>query len=89
MTHTFRGKRYRIILNEYLGRDYGLCDNPNRKEKSIKLNRNLDEKQLLAFAIHEALHACLWDLDEQAIDSSSADIARFLYRLGFRKECNG
>lgn len=35
--------------------------------------------------IHEALHASYWDLDEEAINEAGRDIARMLYRLGYRR----
>jgi len=38
----------------------------------------------LEVLIHEMLHACYWDLDEEAIDITARDIARVLFRLGYR-----
>jgi len=32
-------------------------------------------------ALHEALHACLPDLAEDAIDTIAVDVARLLWRL--------
>jgi len=36
--------------------------------------------------VHESLHACLWDLDEEAVAESAADVARLLWRVGWRKD---
>jgi len=33
---------------------------------------------LLDLVIHESLHACLWDLDEEAVTETAWDIARLL-----------
>lgn len=35
--------------------------------------------------IHEALHACIWDLDEETVYSTAEDISKFLWRLGYRR----
>ena len=40
----------------------------------------------LVVILHEALHAALWDLDEQAVDEISTDAGRLLWRLDWRKE---
>ena len=40
----------------------------------------------LSVIIHELLHSCYWDMDEEAIHHPAEDIARVLWRLGYRAE---
>jgi hypothetical protein len=35
--------------------------------------------------IHEGLHACHPDLDEDSIEQTAHDIGRFLWRRGYRR----
>lgn len=78
-THTFNGKKYHIII----GNLDGNCDTDNRHWLIIE--RNLNKKVGLETAIHEALHACSWKSNEEQVDVTARDIARFLWRLGYRR----
>ena len=88
---TFRGKRYRLASKRQRGQ-WGSCDPPTRSGKTICLDPDPQPKGLhlpkgsekLWLALHEGLHACFWDLDEQAVSETSVDLARFLWRLGYR-----
>lgn len=85
MTASFRGKRYEIIW-EKLGREKSLaqCDEPTAPQKEIRLDPRQFGQNLLDSLVHESLHACLWDLREEAVIEISSDIARFLWRMGCR-----
>lgn len=77
---TFRGKRWAVTARPM--RKYaGMCDPPTTPLKCIWLDTSCGQYERLVTAIHEALHACHWDLDEQAIDETAVDVARFLTRL--------
>lgn len=84
---TLRGKRYRIVLCSRLGSDdnpvYGECSDPNSKSPMIRYFVGLKGMRRLDVLIHEMLHACFWDLDEEGIEESASDIARALWRLGW------
>lgn len=88
--HSFRGKRWRIERKGIKGR-WGECENPEIKDKRLIIPKaKHGPKILLEVAIHEALHACMWDLNEEPIFDSARDIAKFLWKLGFRLvECEG
>ncbi len=45
------------------------------KQKALK-------RDLLEVLIHEALHGCFWDMDENSIAETGDSIARFLKKLG-------
>jgi hypothetical protein len=78
-TATFNGRRYRIIVAELDGN----CDTDDHYWLIIE--RDLNKKVGLETAIHEALHACSWKTSEEKVESTARDIARFLWRLGYRK----
>lgn len=84
-----RGRRYRLRFQRKPKKDgaecFGYCDHPNLKGKSIVVEEKLGDAKELEVLIHEMLHACLWDLDEEAIDETAHDIARALGRLGYRR----
>jgi hypothetical protein len=80
-THTFVGRRYRIIVGEVDG------NTDTDRHLWMVIGRNLREKVGLETAIHEALHACDWRQSEQKVMETARDISRFLWRLGYR--CSG
>jgi hypothetical protein len=79
-----RGKYYDLISSK-LRKYWGDCNHPSDPDKVIRIASSLkDEKQLLITVLHETLHACLWDLDEEAVEEISVDIGNVLYKLGAR-----
>ena len=77
-------KRYWTIIRGKLDRNKdGLCDANSR---TITIRRSLSGERELDVLIHEMLHACHWDLDEEAITETASDLARVLTRLGYRRE---
>ena len=90
-TATFRGKRYRIIWRipkrhkeEGKQDSLGVCESRDSKSPCLCIQNGQNELENLATHIHEALHASLWDLDEAAIQETADDLARFLWRCGYR-----
>jgi len=80
-THTFCGKKYQITLGQY----DGLCDTFS-KERELIIMTDLGTIRGLETAIHEALHACDWNKEEIMVGQTGKDIARFLWRLGYRRQ---
>ena len=77
-THTFNGTTYDI----HVGKCDGFTDvNDNY---GLVIGRELNTRAGLETAIHEALHACNWHTREELVEVSAKDIARFLWRLGYR-----
>ena len=79
-THTFDGVKYHVIIDELDGN----CDTDTKFW--IILERDLSKKVGLETVIHEALHACDWRMKEDKVDIIAKDIARFLWRLGYRRK---
>ena len=87
-THTFKLGRYYITLS---GGILGMCDTPDRTHNSwrdMKKEMIILEGvslQSLDVAVHEAMHA--EDIPEKYVHGGSPDrIAKFLWRLGWRKQ---
>lgn len=79
-THTFNSRKYRVILGPLDGN----CDTDDHYW--IIVGRDLSKRVGLETAIHEALHACRWTAQEKTVTITAKDIARFLWRLGYRRE---
>ena len=77
-----RGKYWRIVREKLPRKLDGLCDADHR---TITVQPHLSGERELDVLIHEMLHACHWDLDETAIEETASDLARVLFRLGYRK----
>jgi hypothetical protein len=84
-THTFAGQEYRVIYERREGQ-WGHCDEPGDYDRAVCLDPELDGLRHLEVAIHEALHALMWHwLAEAFVTIAARDIARFLWRLGYRR----
>ncbi len=81
-THTFNGKKHLI----HAGPVDGICFQSNKKEKNYELFllHPLSEKNGLITALHEALHASDFNMNEEKVDRMSDEIGRFLWRIGYR-----
>ena len=55
-------------------------------ERELNIYADLNTRNGLITALHEALHASRWSEKEETIDRVSKDIGRFLWRLGYRVE---
>jgi hypothetical protein len=82
--HTFRGQRWRLVGLQGAPRDRLAGCNHRRRILQIPIDG--DTRHELDAIIHEAIHACLPDTSESAVNSSATDIARLLWRLGWRRQ---
>jgi hypothetical protein len=85
MKATLRGKRYKVRRCRMPTDALGWCDPPDHPGKEIRICHTLKGEKELDVTIHELLHACFWDMDETAINDSATDIARVLWRMGYRR----
>ena len=81
MFQSFRGRRYRVIYDRP-GKNNGECQ--YAKPRHIKIAPGLKGLALLDTIIHEGLHACYPDLDDDAVDEAGVSLAAFLWRHGCR-----
>lgn len=63
----------------------GDCDPPTKKNKAVRLNKEIDGQDLMEAVLHECGHGRWWDMDEDAIAGFAEDMTRLLYRLGYRR----
>jgi len=82
MRHRIRGKYYDVLRVKRVSADgaLGECDAPTKKNKQIRILQKLRGKELLRVLLHEAIHAGLWDLDEETVDELSTDLANLIYK---------
>ena len=80
---TFAGKKFKVSLEDRLD---GYADAPENADVSRELwiNPDLVGERRLDVCIHEALHACHPYMGEEDVAETARDIARFLYRMGYR-----
>lgn len=82
--HLFRHKRYEVVeINKRVKNRLGLCESPDTKDKilEIPVGHSLTSFEV---QIHEAIHACLYDLDEPTVEEISTNISKYLWKLGWR-----
>ena len=77
------GKRWKLRFTA-LQNNRGECDGPTIAGKEIRIDRRLKGMERLEILIHECLHAIDWRADEEHVAQSAADLARTLWRLGYR-----
>lgn len=80
-THVFNGCKYLIAMWPIKG----ITDVSHNSPLTLAINTKEPAKRLLSTTIHEALHACDWNMSEKKVDKISKDIGRFLWRLGYRQ----
>lgn len=92
MTAKLRGAPWSITWPAKLpipDRDaHGTCKRRNMADGSkgglIRIDGATTEQKRMETEIHEMLHACLWDTDEAAVTETARDIARVLWKIGYR-----
>lgn len=91
MQITLLGKRWKLHFLP-LGRFghesevvLGMCDPPNKPHKEIRVDSRLKDQELLEVLLHEMLHAVDWHQSEEIIASQAHDIAKVLWKLGYRQ----
>lgn len=64
----------------------GDCSSPSDKDKEIRIDNRLNGEHKLEILIHEFRHAADWGRDEGFVDQEAKDLARMLWRLGYRQK---
>ncbi len=80
------GKYYEWLFCKMdLKKDWGECDPPNKKHKQIRIAEGLSEIDELDTSLHEMLHPADYDKTEEWVDELATDMARILWKLGYRR----
>lgn len=78
------GKRWRLRFAPNL-KNRGDCDDPSISNKEIRISSSLVGEEKLEVLVHELVHASNWHLDEKFVAQLAEDLARILWRLGYRQ----
>jgi len=82
--HEFRGRVY-TVREARLRKMAGDCNSPRCKNPQIRIQKDIGDRFELDTILHEGLHACLWDLDDEAVDKTAHALSRLLWKWGYRK----
>jgi hypothetical protein len=78
-------RKYWDLRFEELDEVRGLCDPPDSIGKTIRIDSRLAGEEQLEVICHEVGHASFWMIDEESIEEFGRDIAKILWRLGYRR----
>lgn len=84
MQVSVQGKRWNLRFPR-LQTARGDCDSPDKPNKQIRIDARLSGEERLEVIIHELLHAGGWHRSECYVEQEAKDIARILWRLGYRE----
>lgn len=82
-TARFRGVTYEVDIDSEL---HGVTINSDAPlVREIVVSAHLPPRKYLDCLVHEGLHACFANASESEINAAATDLARFLWRAGFRR----
>ncbi len=86
LTHTFNGHKVNIDL--YGKACDGIVDCPygTNPTPTMRIFCDLKTRDGLESVIHETLHVIHWNRTEAAVEKAANELAKFLWRIGYRKE---
>lgn len=80
--------RFAVNMAREKGQALGDCDAPDTVNKEIRIASHLKGEEKLDVILHEILHCAAWHVfDEGFVNQAATDMARALWRLGYR--CQG
>ena len=85
--YKLHGKSYRLLWRQLKANQSAWCTDPSLPKRTIVMHRGGPRRsrlRVLEELIHEMLHACAWDMSEQWVQETAADIARVLWSQGYR-----
>lgn len=88
----FRGHDWTVVYRDEMPeaeKDFLGVTHEGRIAKRIRIFAGLWGFRRLDTELHEALHAAYPMLDEEAVKQGATDIARLLWRIGYRLKASG
>lgn len=79
------GKFWKLMFGGLRRPQLGHCDSPKAVGKRILINHTLKGQEELDTIIHEVFHAGFWHVDETVVEEFGTDLARILWKLGYRR----
>lgn len=87
MQITILGKRWNLRFTGRLHHAWrGECEPPDSPRKEIRVRSTLEGRERLEVVLHEVLHAADWTKDENWIEEFADDLAKILWKLGYRPQ---
>ena len=83
-SHRFRGRLWHLSARKPKGLA-GVCEAPTLPNRSMYIPQQGGTLEHLETTLHEALHACFYDLDEESVEETARSMATLLWRLQWRK----
>ena len=85
------GRRFRVTRPPHIhgGRDeivLGQTSDPRESGATLSVRLGLDELEELEIWLHECGHAGDWRASEEHVSEWARDVARLLWRLGWRRQ---
>lgn len=68
-----------------LGQCWGDCSDRDAPGRTVRFKQGLKGQDELEVLLHEFLHCGGFHLSEEFVDEWANDVARILYKLGYRK----
>lgn len=88
--YRIRGKAWKLIRPRYRNKAWTDQEGEAWRRRDgtgeLRVLRSLQGQRELEVLLHEALHAALWDLDEEVVTETAEDLSRLLWGEGYRKE---
>ncbi len=86
MRITILGKHWNLRFCNTGANHHGRCDPPSIPGKEIKVSSRIRGQLKLDTIIHELTHAAGWHIDEPFVEQFATDVARTLWKLGYREQ---
>ena len=82
---TVRKKRWNLVFKNLTKADHwGFCEDPGKPGKKIVIDSSISGQKRIEILVHELTHSANWDFAEEAVQETAKDIARILWKLGYR-----
>lgn len=85
MIVSMRGVKTQIVMKNLPGKLWGECSFDRR---TIRIDPRQGGREMMNTLIHETLHACEPDMDEQDVRGIARSLTTVLRRMGYRKVDN-
>lgn len=82
-TWSFDDKKYKLVWKKPY-RSEGLCADPKSpaEDRTMHINPNSTNKELVLLLLHEGLHAEAFFFDEETVERISSNLTELLDRVG-------
>jgi len=80
------GRYWTLSFVRMVNGSHGDCDGPHVPAKTIRIDSQITGERELEVILHELRHAADWGQSEEYVRQEAIDVARILWRLGYRRK---